>query len=473
MAKQLITRENPAFPAQIVGQVRQASNTDVRNAIYAADNFFRTWEGTPVYKRCNLLREAVDSLAPAKCEQIYTTLCLELGKPIAASRSELMAAIRLIRHFTEIGPQCLECELVNDDRGRLLINKIPFGAVGAILPWNAPLFVAALKLSPALIAGNTVVMKTSPLAPLAVSMLIDYIKSCLPDGVLQLLHGPGKIGKALVQDHRIRKLSFTGSAAVAREIQAASSNLIRPSLMELGGNDAALILEDAGLTEKDYEHLVQAVFYASGQSCIGCKRIYVPRQNLHEFVENFCHISGRVLRVGNPLKPDVTVGPVVSREVQQRIERMVSLIRANNEGKIVDVGIVTDPAVVSSGYYVQPSIVIGLSSHSPLVRDEQFGPIVPILPYDSLEEAVAEVNSTKYGLGGSVWSSNEKHAFAVASKFQSGVVFVNCHGRLSQMPHASFGGLKESGYGRESGNAGLLEYVQEQSIFMPSSVITQ
>ncbi len=469
MNESYIIRENPAFPSQIVGQVKAAHVAEIDQVVVTANESQDAWERETISMRCRHLIAALDALTAAECEHIATTLCLELGKPIAACRSELGAAIRVIRHFTEIAPELLRCREFDDERGCVLINKIPFGVIGAIIPWNAPLFVASLKLAPALLAGNTFVLKASPLAPLAVSLLIDCLCSQLPNGVLQLVQGNASTGKALVQHRLIRKLSFTGGAAVAREIQAVSSNLVRPFVMELGGNDAALLLEDADFSETDYEQLVHASFSASGQSCIGCKRIYVPRKKLNNFVDDFCRVSDRVLRLGDPLQPDVSVGPVVSREAQQRLERLTSMITAHSEVKLMRVGQISDPDIISNGYYVHPSVVVGLSPQSPLVCDEQFGPLIPILPYDSLEEAIAAVNSTDFGLGGSVWSSDVNHAFAIASRFKSGVVFVNSHGRLGQMPHAPFGGLKESGYGRESGDAGLLEYVQDQSVFLPSS----
>jgi acyl-CoA reductase-like NAD-dependent aldehyde dehydrogenase len=392
---------------------------------------------------------------------------LELGKPIAASRGELAAAIRIIRHFIENAPQVLQCKVIDDDRGRLLINRIPFGVIAGIIPWNAPLFVAALKLAPALLAGNAVVLKSSPLAPLAVGLLIDCLNQHLPEGVLQLVHGDALTGQSLVQHPLIRKLSFTGGAPVAREIQAASSHLIRPSLLELGGNDAALLLDDAMLSVYNFEQLALASFHASGQICIGCKRIYVPRQQFDAFLSEFCRISDQLLRLGDPLCPDVSIGPVVSRESQQRLQLLLSSISCDSRVEIIKLGRVINPDIVRTGYFVQPSVVIGLSADSPLVSEEQFGPIVPILPYDFVDDAIAAINSTDFGLGGSVWSADEEQAFAVASQFKSGVVFVNCHGRAGLMPHVPFGGLKDSGYGRESGDLGLLEYAQTQSIFVP------
>jgi|688.fasta_scaffold60621_3 acyl-CoA reductase-like NAD-dependent aldehyde dehydrogenase len=463
-----IQRENPAFPSRIVGQVESANAADVERAVVSAHHAQLSWERESIYNRCQHLTAALDALTPAVCDQIASTLCLELGKPIVASHGELAAALRVIRHFIEIASDTLQCESIDDQRGRLQINKIPFGVVAAIIPWNAPLFVSALKFAPALLAGNTVLLKSSPLAPLAVSLLLDCFSTSLPKNVLQVLHGHVETGRALVQHRLIRKLSFTGGASVARDIQSATSHLIRPSLLELGGNDAALLLDDADLSEADFEQLVFASFYSSGQLCIGCKRIYVPRHRLDSFLIDFCNVSDNILQIGDPMQPDVSIGPVVSCDAQHRLEALASSASREAGVMLQHVGHVVHPDVFRSGYYVHPAVVVGLSPRSPLACEEQFGPLIPILPYDNVDEAIAEINSTEYGLGGSVWSSDENQAFTVASRFQSGIVFVNCHGRAGLMPHVPFGGLKDSGYGRESGSVGLLEYVQSQSIFVPS-----
>ena len=469
MNEQFIVRENPAFPSTIVGQVAVASTDDVDAAVVAANDAQHVWERMPLDERRHRLLAAVRALTAADRDHIASTLCMELGKPMAASRSELAAALRLIDSLIEIAPQCLLPDETLDHRGRLLVNKVPWGVVAGFLPWNAPLFVAALKLTPALLAGNALVLKSSPLAPLAIGLLIDHLRLHLPAGVLQLLHGHALTGQALVRHRLIRKLSFTGSANTARVIQATSAHLIRPSLMELGGNDAALILDDAVLTEADYEQLVHACFHTSGQTCIGCKRIYVPRARMDAFVGHFCRTSNRLLRIGDPQRPDVSVGPVVSVASKLRLEELLASLHMVPGVSVINVGQVVPEDAGSSGYYVQPSVVVGLPPSSPLVCEEQFGPIVPILAYDALDDVIADVNATDYGLGGSVWSSDLTLAFEIASRFRSGLVSINSHGRLSLMPHAPFGGMKDSGYGRESGVAGLLEYIQYQSVFLPST----
>lgn len=463
-----LARENPAFPDHIVGEVTISSAIDVRAAVSMAEQVQHSWCCRSVEDRCGELRLAIDDLDDVVREQMATTLSRETGKPITAARGELASALRLMRHLTERATEVLASQVLDDERGRLVVNKIPYGVVVGIIPWNAPLFVAALKLAPALLAGNAVVLKSSPLAPLALEQFVGALAQRLPAQLLQVLHGEAGTGEALVQHSRVRKVSFTGGGTVGRAVQAASAHLIRPVLLELGGNDAALILDMADLSPTDLQQLVMASFYAAGQICIGCKRIYVPRQQLEAFSAAFCQMADDWIRLGDPLDPEVTVGPVVSREAQKRLEQLLTSTAQDHKIQVVAVGQVIHPDVMARGYFVQPRVVLGATDEDPLVCEEQFGPIVPILAYDSIDEAIERINGSDYGLGGSVWSSNEKQAFEIASRFQSGVVFINCHGRTGLSPHLAFGGVKQSGYGRESGDWGLLEYVQLQSLFLPS-----
>lgn len=468
MPSQLI-RENPAHPKQCVGSVSISSPLEVDRCVRLAEQAHQSWRRLQVADRADLLLAAVEQITAHEQDAIATTLCLELGKPLWACKAELMRALDVMRHLAISGPFLLEPTRVDDRQGCRILNKIPYGVVAGFVPWNAPLAVAALKLAPALVCGNAIIIKSSPLSPLALADFVHVLTRTLPRDVLQIIHGFTPAAEALVKNPAVRKLSFTGGESVAMQIQAACSGLIRPSLMELGGNDAALVLDDLQFTDTIIERLVMGCFLGSGQICVGCKRIYVPSSRVQAFCDAFIRVSNRVLRLGDPMNPEVTIGPVVSRESQQKCEAMIAKAAAEPLTQIVRLGRVIDAESFATGYFVKPSIVIGCSDHSPIVCEEQFAPVVPILTYDTVDEALQRINANEHGLGGSVWSSDQQLACSLAARFESGIVFVNAHGPSGLRPEVPFGGVKRSGFGRESGEQGILEYCQYQSIVIPRS----
>jgi acyl-CoA reductase-like NAD-dependent aldehyde dehydrogenase len=373
-----------------------------------------------------------------------------------------------LRYCATNAPRVLADEIVDDEAGRLVQKKVPFGVVAAITPWNAPIILAMLKVAPAIVSGNAIVVKPSPQAPLAITLYFETLAKALPEGLLQVVHGDAAAGEALVTHPLVRKVAFTGGDIVARHILAAAAKVITPSVMELGGNDAAVFLDDATLDDAAFDRIALATFMMGGQVCMASKRIYVHRSRYDEFVEGFMAACNRVIRVGDPAVPGVTVGPVVSKAAQERLEGLAAASAATG-GEVREVGVIDDEAVVAGGYFVRPRVVLGLDDAAPLVRDEQFGPLVPILPFDSVDEVVERVNAIELGLAGSVWSSDEARAFDVASRLESGFVFINTHNRTGMSPRAPFGGVKKSGFGREYGEEGLLEYVQTMSLHAPAA----
>jgi acyl-CoA reductase-like NAD-dependent aldehyde dehydrogenase len=244
--------------------------------------------------------------------------------------------------------------------------------------------------------------------------------------------------------------------------------MITPTVMELGGNDAAIFLEDAVLDESAMDRIALATFMMGGQVCMASKRIYVPRSRYHEFIAGFVAACERSVVVGDPMTDGVTVGPVVSRAAQERLENLVRDSVAAG-GEVIEVGTVVDVEVVANGYFVRPRIVLNLPDDAQLVCEEQFGPLVPIQPYDSVHEVIARANATELGLAASVWSADEQQAFEVAQRIEAGFVFINTHNRTGMTPRAPFGGVKKSGFGREYGDEGLLDYTQNVSIHAPAA----
>ena len=455
---EVIERENPAHPEEIVGSVPVTPPESVHAVVSAADSAFRVWAARPLGERCALLTEAVAALTAERVDELSHLLARELGKPLPDARGEIGFAAVFLRHCIDAAPSVLAAHEIDDAAGRLSFRKVPFGVVAAITPWNAPVILSMLKIAPALVAGNAVVVKPSPYAPIAVTGVVESLASVLPEGLLQIVHGGPDTGEALVAHPLVRKVAFTGGNVVAKAIGATAASVITPTVMELGGNDAAIFLDDALLNEAAFDRIVTASYATSGQVCMASKRIYVPRARHDEFVAGFVEASARMVRLGDPLVEGVTVGPVVNRVAQARLEALVAESVASG-GEVIDVGVV-DPSASSGGYYVRPRVVLGLSDDSRLVCEEQFGPIVPVMAYDELDEVIRRANAGELGLGASVWSADESRAFEVAGRIEAGFVFINTHNRTGMSMRAPFGGVKKSGFGREYGDEGLLEYVQ-------------
>ncbi|MDA0638821.1 aldehyde dehydrogenase family protein [Nonomuraea sp. MCN248] len=456
---ELISRENPARITEIVGRVPVTGADGVDAAVRRADQARREWAARSIGDRIAALREAAQTVT-GRVGELAELLARESGKPLADCRGEISFALTYLRWVCEHAPGVLAPAEIDDAAGRLVVRRAPYGVVACLTPWNAPVILAMVKLAPALAAGNAVVLKPSPLAPLAVG----EVAAALPG--VEVVHGGAPAGRALVTHPLVRKVAFTGGDAAGREIAAAAGAMLTPSVMELGGNDPALFLPDFALTDDDYERLVMASFATSGQVCMAAKRLYVPRARLAEFTEAYRAAAERVLVVGDPLAAGVTMGPVISAPAAERVRGLVAGSVARG-GTAVPLG--RAHGDLESGYFVTPTLVTGLGDDAPLVAEEQFGPAVPLLPYDTEDEALARANAGELGLAASVWSADEDRAFALAARLEAGFVFVNTHNRTGMSLRAPFGGVKRSGYGREYGEEGLLEYVQSAVAHAPAA----
>ncbi len=444
-----LERENPARYTEIVGSVAVGPLP-----VDEADAAFRRWSRTPLAARTALLRAAADSLEP-ELEDLGVLLARETGKVLADCRGELAFSLTFLRWVADHAPSALADAETDDALGRLLLQRKPFGVVAAITPWNAPIILAMLKVGPALAAGNTIVVKPSPLAPLTIDRVVRLLARHVP---VFIAHGGAAIGAALVSHPLVRKVAFTGGATAARHVLAAAATQITPSVMELGGNDAAIFLPDADLSAEAMQRLVMASFATSGQVCMAAKRLYVHRSIRDRFFESYVEAAAAVLRTGDPLTPGVTMGPLISAEAAQRV-------RAYGTGHVL--GHLDDG--LEHGYFVPPTLVADPPHNSPLVTEEQFGPIVPLLAYDNLDDVISWANAGELGLGASVWSADEEHAFAVARRLEAGFVFVNTHNRTGLALRAPFGGVKRSGFGREYGLEGIAEYAQTCAVHAPAA----
>ncbi|MFF3214380.1 aldehyde dehydrogenase family protein [Streptomyces sp. NPDC002886] len=459
--------ENPARTACPVGSVQSHTPAEVDVAVAAAAAAAPSWSGTAAAHRAEALTRMADGLEAAAGD-LAVLLALESGKPLADCRGEVGYACAVLRWYAAESPQLLSRHVSDDARGRLEQRYRPFGVVAALTPWNAPVILTAVKLAPALAAGNTIVVKPSPLAPLAVSAFLEGAAHELPADVVQVCHGHADVAVRLAGHREVGKLSFTGGAVAGRAVGAAAAAALTPTTMELGGNDAAVLLDDAALTEADMDRLVMASFATAGQVCMAAKRIYVPRSRLSSFAEQYVAAAARVVRLGDPLAPGTTVGPVISAQAADRVRSLLSDAQQRG-GKVIEVGTVLADADLHGGHFVRPTVVLGLAEDAPLVCEEQFGPALPVLAYEDEDDLVDRVNHGPYGLAASVWSADEARAFDLAARLHAGFRFVNTHNRTGMALRAAFGGVKRSGFGREYGAEGLMEYVQPVLTHAPAA----
>jgi acyl-CoA reductase-like NAD-dependent aldehyde dehydrogenase len=444
----VIVRENPARPAEVVGEVAQARDVDA--VVRGAASAQRAWARRSPAERAAAVRAAAAPL-DARLDELAVLLARESGKPLADSRGELGFALAYLRWAADRAPDVLADRVVDDALGRLVQRPVPYGVVAAVTPWNAPVILAMLKVAAGLCAGNAVVVKPSPLAPLAVTQVLDGLAAALPEGLLAVVHGGADVGGELVSHPLVRKVAFTGGEVTGRAIAHLAAERLTPAVLELGGNDPAVLLRDVELTDEALDRLVMASFATSGQVCMAAKRLYVHRSRYAELIEGYLAAAQRVLVTGDPLEDGVTMGPLATREAAQRVAGLLDAGKVHRLGMLRELG---------DGYFVPPALVTGLDDSAPLVAQEQFGPLVPLLVYDDEDEVVARANAGELGLGASVWSADEEHAFDVAARIEAGFVFVNTHGRTGMSLRAPFGGVKRSGFGREYGDEGLREYAQ-------------
>ncbi|GGN24355.1 acyl-CoA reductase-like NAD-dependent aldehyde dehydrogenase [Actinoplanes campanulatus] len=468
-----IERENPARTAEIVGVVAETAPEAVDAIVREADADQRRWAARPLADRLAALARAAAAIEDAT-PGLATLLARESGKVAGDCRGELGFAVRYLRWVVEHAPEAYADRVLDDDLGRVVEQRKPYGVVAAVTPWNAPVILAMLKIAPALAAGNAIVVKPSPLAPLTVSRVVDLF-----DAPVRVVHGGAETGAALVGHDLVRKVAFTGGAAGGRAVAALAGDRLTPSVLELGGNDPAVFLDDAPFTDDAMDRLVMASFATGGQVCMAAKRLYVPSSRLSAFVGAYLAAADRVLVTGDPLGDRTTTGPLISAAAQ----RMALALRGTaadaaprpgtHSGRLAWGGVVHDLGQFegdpATGYFVRPALVVEPDPGSPLVVAEQFAPVVPVLGYSDEESVLAAANAGELGLGASVWSADEERAFAFARRFEAGFTFVNTHNRTGMSLRAPFGGVKRSGWGREYAHEGLAEYVQTCVIHAPAA----
>jgi acyl-CoA reductase-like NAD-dependent aldehyde dehydrogenase len=437
---------NPAT-GRILTAAPRADQAQLDQAVAAAKTAFPAWSATPLRQRAALLVKLADGLE-AEQGAFTRLLTQEQGKPLPQALWEIDWAIGTLRYFAALD---LPPEVLKEDAAQKVVRQHkPLGVVAAITPWNFPVVLLIFKLAPALLAGNTVVAKPAPTTPLTTLRFGELCARVLPAGVVNVIVDRNDLGTALTSHPDVAKVAFTGSTATGKKVMASAAGTLKRLTLELGGNDAAIVLRDIDLKDVAPKLYAAATFNA-GQTCVAIKRLYV-HDSIHDAV---CDELGRLARetvVGDGLEQDTQMGPIQNQAQFEKVKGFLEEARRN--GKIVAGGGVLE----REGYFVQPTIVRDIPDNARLVREEQFGPVLPVLRYSDIDEVIARANDTEFGLGGSVWSSDRNRAFEVAARINAGTVWVNKH--LDLGPDIPYAGAKQSGIGTELGREGLEEFTQ-------------
>ena len=448
---------NPATE-EVIAQVPAGTPGDADRAVAAARAAFESWGATPPAERGKYLGRIADVLS-ARADELAETISAEVGMPIKIAKMAQVAGP--LAHLASHGDLAEEFAWEEQSGGALVV-RAPVGVVAAITPWNFPLNQVVNKIAPAILAGCTVILKPSEVAPLTAWAIAEAAEEVgLPPGVFNLVSGFGPVvGEALVRHPDVDMVSFTGSTRAGKQIAALAAESVKRVALEMGGKSANIILEDANLDEALLAG-VRACYLNSGQVCVALSRMLVPRGRYDEIVGRVKDIAEAVT-VGDP-KSDVQLGPLVSEVQRDRVRSYID--KGVAEGARLVTGGSAAPDDLPTGYYVRPTVFADVDNSMTIAQEEIFGPVLTIIPYEDEDDAVRIANDTIYGLSGAVWSGDAKRAERVARRLRTGTVRVNQGGR----GRGPFGGFKQSGLGRESGVYGLEEFVELQNISIPNA----
>jgi len=453
---------NPARPDELVGTIVRGTPEHVNDAVTAAKAAQPAWAGMTFTARAQILAAGIAKLE-SDIDRRAAVFVRENGKPLAEARGELMSVPKrqqmALAHAAELDAG----RTLAAPHGRTFVVNRPYGVVVSIVPWNSPVVLAFTQIVAALLAGNCVVLKPPETCPLALIRAVIMFAESLPPGTINIVTGlPAEIGDALTSHPDVGKIGFTGSIPSARHIMANAAQTIKGVTLELGGNDPAIILDDADLGTSAMKSMLGATFQMTGQVCMAIKRIYVPTRRRGDFLDSFC-AAAQSLVVGDGLEPAVTMGPLHTQKAQVRAKGLIE-DAARRGAKVKDLGRIDNEATFAGGYFMRPVVVTDIPEDAPLMTEEQFCPAVPVATYGDLDDAIARANRSVYGLSGSVWSRDVDRALDVARKLEAGQVWINSHGVHAINHLAPYGGVKQSGIGRKSGIEGIREYLQSQTI---------
>jgi acyl-CoA reductase-like NAD-dependent aldehyde dehydrogenase len=438
---------NPAT-ASVFARCPAAGPQQLDQAVRAAKRAFGEWRATSYRHRAGLLRQLAHALRQQQAP-LSELLTREQGKPLSQSVAEIERGAALAEGM--LGIEIAVETLMNDDQRLIELHYRPLGVVGIITPWNAPVTLALGALTSALYTGNTVVLKPSPYTPLSTLKLGELMRDLLPPGVANVLAAGDDIGQRMSEHEGIDKISFTGSVATGKKVLASAAGTLKRVTLELGGNDPAIVLDDVD-PRAIAKRLFFACFVNSGQVCMAVKRIYAHERVYEPLCEALAEEAGKAT-IGDGFDPATRLGPLQNEMQYEKVKAIIQETKRSG-ARILAGGEIPERA----GYFIPPTLVTDIDEDSRLVQEEQFGPVVPLLKFSDVEDAVRRANDTRYGLSASVWTNDLKRGKAIAERLEVGTAWVNQHRATSAF--VPFGGAKESGYGRQYSILGLKGYME-------------
>jgi aldehyde dehydrogenase (NAD+) len=452
---------NP-FDNSLLAKVSEARAPDIDRAVAAARKAFPAWAQVSPSDRGVLIGKLADAIEKDR-DNLALIETMDTGHPIRDTRNlDVMRTVATFRYFAGM-PDKNEGTVIPVDTGFLnYVTRVPVGVVGQVVPWNFPLMFTSWKLGPALAAGNCVVMKQAELTPLSTLRVAELAREVgFPPGVINVVPGYGHIAGQYLAEHRdVDKISFTGSTATGRKIVQASAGNLKRVQLELGGKGANIVFEDADITNA-VNGSAFAIFHNQGQACIAGSRLMLHEKIADRFLEHFLKLAASI-RVGDPLDPTTEMGPLTSKLHQERVLSFCDVARSEG-GEILLGGKSPAAAALQAGCFVEPTVVRA-DLNDRVCQEEVFGPFVAVSTFKDDAEVLAMANNTTYGLGGGLWTNNLQRAHLMARHMEAGMVWINCYKRFH--PGSPFGGIKDSGYGREMGHFAMHEYTEPKSVWV-------
>lgn len=444
---------NPAT-AEAFATVPDCTPEQLDAATSSARTAFKTWRDVPIEDRRAAMRKAGDTLI-AHADDLARLFTREQGRPIEGAKQEILLAGQWMHSVAEMSPPTH----VSEDSAQQLVETryVPLGVVCAIAPWNFPVILAIWKIAPALMAGNTMVLKPSPFTPLCTLKIGELLRPIFPPGVLNVVSGGDDLGPLMTSHPGFNKISFTGSTATGKRVMESAAKDLKRITLELGGNDAAIVLPDVDLDDIA-QKIFFGAFYNTAQICIATKRLYV-HEAVYDGLRDRLVAIARMVKVGDGSEQGTVLGPIQNKRQFDRVMNLLQDARANKLTLIQGADIPDN-----AGFFVPITIVDNPPESSRVVQEEAFGPILPMLKFRDIDDVIDRANASEYGLAGAVWSKDVGKAVEIARRMETGTIWINQN--LSLRPDTSFGGRKQSGFGVENGTEGLLEYMAPQAIYI-------
>lgn len=423
-------------------------------AVESAKKAFKTWRNTPIAERQAMVRKAGEKLLAA-ADELGRLFTREQGRPVDAAKQEIQGAGMWMQAVSQMTPPVH----VSEDSATQYIETryVPLGVVCAIAPWNFPVTLAMWKVAPALVAGNTMVLKPSPFTPLCTLKIGEIFRDVFPPGVLNIISGGDELGPLMTSHPGFAKISFTGSSATGKRVMESAAKDLKRVTLELGGNDAAIVLPDVNLDEVA-QKIFFGAFFNTAQICVATKRLYV-HEAVYDGLRDRMAAIAKAVKVGDGAEQGTVLGPIQNKRQYDRVMNLIEDAKKNNLTLIQGADIPNN-----GGYFIPVTIVDNPPENTRVVQEEAFGPVLPMLKFKDIDDVVDRANASEYGLAGAIWSKDVKKATEIAHRMETGTVWINQN--LNLRPDTPFGGHKQSGFGAENGMDGLLEYMAPQSVYV-------